>query len=379
MTYLELPTAAQYESREGLPEDSREQSHAATFGMEEEFVLLDPRSLRTVDLGLDAVDELASRCPGLVAREFFPSQIEFATPVCTTSDEALQALLAFRGELAAWAQHAGVIVAAAGTPFLTAEAVAAWRGRYALIAGDIAGLAPEHQLNGLHVHVGIPDRDAGVRASNFVRPWLPVLLALSANSPFWQGHDTGFASWRAIHSRRWTTHSTPPFFADAAEYDEALERLAGVGATSDAGTINWHARLSRSHPTLEVRVCDAQLEPTSSVALAVIIRALVVMGFARDTPRPQRYEGWDAAQWHAARHGMTDSLVDPWTGHPVPAVAVADALRELIGAQLQPGEDRIVDGFLADLCRLGTGAARQRRAHQRGRLAELYRAQVAGG
>ena len=351
---------------------------AVTFGIEEEFVFVDRRTLQTIDLGPAAITELGADAAGAVAAEFFPSQIEYATPVCTRTDEALAAILAFRRALAAFADAAGVVVAGTGTPFRTLTRGDDWSGRYAVIADEIAGLAPDHQLNGLHVHVGIADRDAGVRASNFLRPWLPALLALSANSPFWQGRDTGFASWRAIHSRRWTTHSTPPYFADAVEYDDALDRLAGVGATSDAGTINWHARLSQRHPTLEVRVCDAQLDPRSSVALAAIIRALVVEGFDTVTPRPPRYEGWDAAHWHAARHGTSSTLIDPASGHPVPAVVVIEALRSIVERHLDADGRREVDGFFAELERSGTGASRQRRAHAAGELAGLYRSRVAG-
>ena len=90
--------------------------------------------------------------------------------------------------------------------------------RYARIAGDIATITAEHQINGLHVHVGFDDREERVRSLNALRPWLPTLLALSSNSPFWSGHDTGFDSWRAIHSRRLTTYGTPPVFRDAADY-----------------------------------------------------------------------------------------------------------------------------------------------------------------
>ena len=350
----------------------------ATFGIEEEFVFLDRRTLQTVDLGARAIVALGRGADRAVTGEFFPSQVEFSTPVCTRSGEAFDAVLEFRGALAAFADAAEVVVAGTGTPFRAAPRADVWSGRYATIAEDIAGLATEHQLNGLHVHVGIPDRDAGVRASNFLRPWLPALLALSANSPFWQGCDTGFASWRAIQSRRWTTHSTPPYFADAAEYDAALARLAGVGATSDAGTINWHARLSRRYPTLEVRVCDAQLDPRSSVALAALIRALVVEGFDVDTPRPGRYEGWDAAHWHAARHGTGSTLIDPASGRPVPAVVVIDALRTIAERHLDTEGRRETAGFFAELERSGTGASRQRRAHAAGMLANLYRSRLAG-
>jgi len=349
-----------------------------TFGIEEEFVLLDRDTLATVDVGVSAVEDLRGTCPGAVVREFFPSQIEFATPVCTDAGEVFAAIAEFRRRLGDWAATVGVVPAGSGTPFTSDGRSRALEGRYAAIAEDIAGLTPEHQLNGLHVHVGIPDRDAGIRASNALRPWLPVLLALSANSPFWAGHDTGFASWRVIHGRRWTTHGIPPYFGDAAEYDEALERIAGVGATSDAGTINWHARLSAGHPTLEVRACDAQLGPATSVALAVIVRALVVEGFGRDTPRPRQYEAWDAALWHAARYGTAGTLVDPATGHPAPAAVVIGSLRHRVEPHLEAAERRIVDGFLAEIASRGTGAARQRRAHAAGTLGRLYRDSLVG-
>lgn len=370
------PTATRHRAPAAPVVDAR--GAAVTFGLEEEFVLLQPRTLSTVDVGLEAVAELRGSVPGAVMREFFPSQIEYATPVCRTVDDALLAVSGFRARLSAWAEAAGVVVAPSGTPFATDGRAPQLEGRYAAIAQDIAGLTAEHQLNGLHVHVGIADRDAGVRASNFLRPWLPVLLALSANSPFWQGRDTGFASWRAIHSRRWTTHGIPPHFDDAAEYDRAVRRLGGIGATSDAGTINWVARLSATHPTLEVRVCDVPLDPHSSVALAALIRGLVAVGAERGAPRPERFEGWDAALWHAARHGTASTLVDPVTGRLVPAAGVLESLVALVRPRLPGADLRVIECFLAEHAVHGGGAAQQRRAHARGRLVALYRDRIAG-
>jgi len=349
-----------------------------TFGIEEEFVLLDPKTLTTVDRGLAAVADLAGSVPGAVVREFFPSQIEYATPVCRTVDDALRDLGGFRTRLSAWAGAAGAVVAASGTPFATNGRDPELEGRYAVIAQDIAGLTPEHQLNGLHVHVGIPDRDTGVRASNFLRPWFPVLLALSANSPFWRGRDTGFASWRAIHSRRWTTHGIPPHFEGAADYDRAVRFLTGVGATSDIGTINWVARLSATHPTLEVRVCDVPLDPYSSVALAALIRALAAVGADRETPHPAGYEGWDAALWHAARHGTGATLVDPLSGRLVPSAAVLESLVAVAGPRMPDADRGLVDCFLAEHAAHGGDATQQRRAYARGRLAALYRDRFTG-
>lgn len=352
---------------------------SVTFGMEEEFVLLDQQTLTAAgEAGAEAAAALRNAGPGLVSEEFHPSQIEFATPVCRHVGEALEAITTFRATLARWASDRGLLAAATGTPFRTTGPEPVRSGRYARIADDIAGLAADHQLNGLHVHVGITDREAGIRAANALRPWLPVLLAVSANSPFWQGKDTGFASWRVIHGRRWTVQGIPPFFPDAAAYDDAIDRLRGVGATSDAGTVNWHVRLSATHPTLEIRVCDAQLDPSAAAALAVLVRALVVAGIEEGVSPPARYEAWDAALWHAARWGTGGTLVDPHSGRPVRAATVVDGLRRRAEPWLASDDHRVVEGFFADLSRRGNGAAQQRAAHARGRLPDLLRTRLWG-
>lgn len=136
----------------------------ATFGIEEEFTLLDAASLDPVDLGARAVADLGGGA-GTVTPEFFASQIEHASPVLTTYSEALEDLIAFRRRLAEWAQEAAVIPSASGTPFrIRSDAVLAPDPRYARIADQLAGLTRAHQINGLHVHVGIAGRDEGVES-----------------------------------------------------------------------------------------------------------------------------------------------------------------------------------------------------------------------
>jgi carboxylate-amine ligase len=338
-----------------------------TFGIEEEFVLLDRSTLAPVDLAPQAVADLHGQGPGTVAPEFFRSQVEYATPICVTFADARDALVPFRRSLAEWAADAGVVAAGTGTPFRCQEdPTVTASARYERIAADIGGLVGDHQINGLHVHVGIPDRDAGIRASNALRPWLPVLLALSGNSPFWHARDTRYDSWRAIHSRRWTTHGIPPRFRDSREYDQAVAALMGVGAISDMGCLNWIARLSEKYPTLEVRVCDAQLDAESSVALATVIRALVMTGFSR--PERMIEPCGDAALWHAARHGVGADLVHPIFGRLVPATQVLRALHDHIAPMLH-GDDEI-HAVEALLSRSGNGARRQRAASAAG-LASL--------
>lgn len=350
-----------------------------TFGIEEEFVLLDPATLTTVDVAPHAVQELKSTEGGVVAHEFFRSQVEFDSPVCQSAADARETIQAFRDGLSRWAHETGVIAAGTGTPYRARAGAGLSAGeRYARIAEEIAGITPEHQINGLHVHVGFDDPEARVRSLNGLRPWLPTLLALSANSPFWTGHDTGFDSWRAIHSRRWTTFGIPPPFHDAADYASTVSALIGVGATLDGGTINWNVRLSSRYPTVEIRVCDAQLDPGSVIALALLVRALAAAG-ARSEPcsRAAAPDGAlrDAALWHAARFGLTGQLVNE-EGRLVPAGHAVDSMLTHAAPLLKEfGDLETVVGAVALMARRGNGASAQREALQLGvsGLAELYR------
>ncbi|MFD6700028.1 MULTISPECIES: YbdK family carboxylate-amine ligase [unclassified Microbacterium] len=344
-----------------------------TFGIEEEFMLLDPATLAPVETAQQAIAALDDgRQDGTVAAEFLRSQVEYATPVCTTMSDAVDALIGFRRRLDRWATDAGVVAAGTGTPLSGRPLSAVSEGeRYAEIASEVTSLTNDHQICGLHVHVGV-DRDLGVRASNALRGWLPVLLALSGNSPFWSGRDTGYDSWRAIHSRRWTTYGIPPVFRDTDDYDRTVAALIGIGATTDARALNWNVRLSTVYPTIEVRVCDVQLDAASSVTLAIVIRALVDAAHD-DSTLPHGREPWDAALWHAARHGTGDTLVHPGTGGLASASEVLDALIERVTPHLRGGEE--VRAATAMLERPRTGATLQRAAREHGipALAELYR------
>lgn len=346
---------------------------ATTFGIEEEFMLLDPVTLTPVDGAAQAVADLDDGGhDGTVAREFLRSQVEYATPVCTTMTDARDALLGFRRRLGRWAADAGVVAAGTGTPFCArTPAAISPDARYAGISSEVAVLAGDHQISGLHVHVGV-DREVGVRTSNALRGWLPVLLALSGNSPFWAAEDTRYESWRTIHSRRWTTYGIPPVFRDVDDYDDTVAALIGIGATSDARALNWNVRLSTTFPTLEVRICDAQLEAGSSVALAIIIRALVDSARASRISPAEDRTPWDAALWHAARHGVGNALVHPCTGRLAPASDVLRALHERTAPHLHGSDERRAVEALLERPR--TGAALQRDAHRAGlpALADLY-------
>lgn len=224
-------------------------------------------------------------------REWLACQIEYATPVCQNADEGLEHLRSFRRELAEAAGDNDLIAVGLGAaPAIPVEsAMVTDTERYQQIGEHLPGIAAEQYVSGLHIHVSIPDQEAGVVALNAMRPWLPLLVALGANSPYWRAMDAGFASWRTIQYRRWSVQGIPPRFKDALDYRQRLERLMNSDVLLDGGHIGWAARLSANYPTIEARVADSQLRAEDSVLLALVVRALVDTavenpGMAEDYP-----------------------------------------------------------------------------------------------
>ncbi len=329
-----------------------------TFGVEEEFMLVDPTTLEQQPRAETVLARLTAE---LAAHEFLASQIEHASPVFDSLPQAVDELSQFRAHLARAAHAEGLAVYSAGMPFQAAAYPTLTDDpRYDRVRAGFREVIADHQVNGLHVHVAVPNREVGVRVLGRIRPWLPTLLALSGNSPFWRGVDTGFASWRTIMMRRWVTGGCPPVFADAADYDRRLGALVGIGGTVDVETVAWNARLSEHYPTVELRVFDAQLEAADSVLLAALARGLIERAIEDDDePMPSiDPELLDASLWHAARDGLSDQLV--CDGALVPAHAAIDALVEHI--RLDDADRAFVIAGLERLQLSGIGAERQRQA-----------------
>ncbi|MBF4579139.1 glutamate--cysteine ligase [Frigoribacterium sp. VKM Ac-2530] len=352
-----------------------------TFGIEEEFILVDPVTLTPADVAASVHAELLGSAheSKFVSHEFLASQIERSSPVFTQMDQAEADLVTFRTRLAAQARSRGVVAAAVGTPFMCSGWPAVTdTERYHRVEEEFRGLVTDHLINGTHVHVGVRSRDVGVAVLNRVRTWLPTLLALTGNSPYWHGADTGFASWRAMHMRRWSTGGCPPPFADAADYDRRIRRLVGVGGTYDTRTIWWNARLAEDHPTVEVRVADAQLDTGGALLAATLVRALVDTARAEAeadvAPLEVEPELLDAGLWHAARDGLGGELLDPVAGELRGSREVLHRLLVHVGDALDASGDHERTRALLDrVTTEGTGAERQRAAVRRGGPAELRR------
>lgn len=356
-----------------------------TFGIEEEFQFLSPMTLRPADVAGEVFRALSdsSEWREVSHQEFLASQVEHASAVFTSLDEARSALVGFRRFIADRASELGVVAASLGTP-PDAEPFPAItdQERYHRVVTDLGGVIADHQLTAVHVHVGVSDRERGVIALNAARPWIPLLMALTANSPLWRGYDTGYASWRSVLLRRWTASGCPPSFVDAADYDRRIAQLVGIGGIVDIPLIAWDVRLSPHLPTIEFRMGDAQLDAETAVLIAALCRALVAHALEQPDPLDAAAtasadappELLSAAQLHSAHYGMTAEVFDPSADGLAPAgEALWRFIRTLEPELTEAGDLDMVTDAAARLLRDGTGAQRQRAAFARDGLSGVRR------
>jgi carboxylate-amine ligase len=225
-------------------------------------------------------------------------------------------------------------------------------------------------VSGCHVHVGVADPELAIQVMNRVRLDVPVLLALSANSPFWGGVDTRYASYRTEIFHRWPTTGLPEPFTSRAEYDALVATMHAVDAIDAPARLYWDLRPSARYPTLELRVADVPLTVDESVTVAGLFRALVVEAAGQvraGVPVPAvRPELLRAALWRAARYGLEEDLIDVRAPASRPATEVLGALVERLRPHLDAlGDTERVGRGVARVIEEGTGAERQRRAFAR--------------
>lgn len=340
------------------------------FGVEEEFLLVDPASRAPVPVAAAVAERAAALLGGgRVGGEITELQLEARTDPCVTAQQLYAQLAEGRRIAADAAAASGAAIVATGTPVLggTIPPPMAQGERQDRGNATFRGLHDELAICALHVHVELPERDLALMVSNHLRPHLPALIALTANSPYWGDRDTGYASWRTLIWTRWPVAGPPPYFDSADHYERHVETLLDAGALVDRGTIFWDIRPSAKLPTLEIRIADVPVTAVESAAIAALVRALAVRALrkARQGDPGPRVAGelMRLAYWRAARDGFEGHGVDVFTGGLVPAALLA---RDLVAAArpilLEYGEADRVDGWLSRLEREGSGAARQRRA-----------------
>lgn len=336
-----------------------------TIGVEEEFFLLredGSPALVAADLLEDLADD-AHFHP-----EWVRYQVETVSGVCTDLTALRDEMTADRRAVAGRAAAHGAAMLAVGTvpyglpgpePVTEDERYRALQRHFPEVAADVAAC-------GCHVHVGVPDRDLALAALNRLRAWLPVLLALSGNSPMWHGRDSGWESYRHEAFSRWPSARMPPVCPDIAAYDRALGDVLAAGEADDLAGVYWLARLSPRFPTIEIRIADTGLTVADTTLLAALCRGLVATavgeaftGPGAESPADERL--LQTSLDNAARHGLVGPLIDPGTGLLVSGHAALQRLVEHVGPALAAAGDReAVARLLAERRRRRSGAERQR-------------------
>lgn len=359
-----------------------------TFGVEEELLIVDPAT--GVPLALaDAMLRGLIRDPDTgdghsgFSFELKLEQIETQTLPCREHDALLRQIRRARRTADDAARVHGARVAALATSPLAAPTHTTPKLRYATMQRRF-GLTVQEQLTcGLHVHAAIDSPEEGVAVMDRIRDKLAVLIALSANSPYWNGMETGFESYRTQAWNRWPAAGPTMVFGSHAAYRRVVSRLLDSGVLFDEGMVYFDARLARNHPTVEIRVADVCLRAEDAALLAVLVRALV------ETASREWYDGVDPAPvptvllrmaaWQASNCGLSSELLDFGTFRPRPAAEVVNALVDYLAPVLaDQGELGLVRAGVARILAEGTGAELQRRAGLGAVVGEAVRTTVGG-
>ncbi|MHA7292913.1 carboxylate-amine ligase [Arthrobacter sp. HLT1-21] len=338
-----------------------------SFGVEEELILLDEHTGRPAPLaplilsGVVSFDDDVSE----LSLELQQQQLEVISRPYTELRDLAAAIHRGRRQADRAARRVGARVAALATSVHPSTLRLAPDGRYARMR-ELYGLAlADHLTCGFHVHVSIESAEEGVAVLDRIRVWLPVLLALSTNSPFWNGFDSGYASYRYPMNLRWPTSGTYEPFGSVQAYQEMVQTRLNDGVILDEGMLYLDARLARRHPTVEIRACDVCLYRADAVLIAALTRALVeeeVRSWHRGEPAPAATAAdLRAASWTASRYGLRGPLVNPLLGGLCDAAEAVHLLLDRVLPSLRDYDDEAtVRRQLREIERRGTGADQQR-------------------
>jgi carboxylate-amine ligase len=339
--------------------------HTFTLGIEEEFAIIDPetRELRS------HIQEILEGGKVVLKEQIKPemhqSVVELGTEVCDSIEHARTHVIELRSKLAELSDKAGLKIASVGThPF------SHWRDqlitegeRYREIVKDMQQLARANLIFGLHVHVGIPDRDVAIHVMNQARYFLPHIYALSVNSPFWVGQDTGLKGYRLKVFERFPRTGIPDAFESLSEYEDYCKLLVKTGCVDNAKKIWWDIRLHPFFDTLEVRVCDAQSRVDDTLAIAALIQAVIAklhkLLRQNITFRVYRRRLLDENRWRASRYGIDGKLIDFGKETEVETRSLLNELLEFVSAEANEFGTQKEMAHIERIMREGTGADRQ--------------------
>lgn len=338
-----------------------------TLGVEEELHVVDAT---TAELA-PKIDEIMARLPEdlaeFVSYELFQSVLEIKTPVCRTAAEAEKHLRELRGRIASWAAACDASLAAAGThPFSRyKDQKVTDQERYRKVIETLRWIAQREVIFGQHVHVGVPGPEECIQAHNRLSEHAPLLLALSANSPYWQGMDTGYESTRVKIFESFPRAGMPPAFPDYESFEAYVDLMVEAGAMEDYTYCWWDVRPHPKIGTIELRIPDTQTSLRPAVALTAMTQCLVARSLEESGPQdPYDRELAIENKMRASRHGMDAAFYDAREKVTVPAREMARSLVE----QLRPiSQDLSCENELLNVLEIvegGTGSQRQRRTYE---------------
>jgi glutamate---cysteine ligase / carboxylate-amine ligase len=341
-----------------------------TIGIEEEYMTIDPetRELRShIDAEILEKGKLLLR--ERVKPEMHQCVVEVGTDICHTIQDARAELKQIRRSMVDLAKANGLRLAASAThPFSD------WRNqsiypdaRYETILQDMQLVARANLIFGLHVHIGMEDRETGIHIMNAARYFLPHILALSTNSPFWLGDETGLKSYRCKVFDKFPRTNLPDYFSSYSEYENFVNLLIKTGCIDNAKKIWWDVRPHPSFPTLEFRICDLPMRMEETLTLAALIQATVVMLW-RLYSNNQGFRLYRRMlimenKWRALRYGIDGKLIDFGKRVEVPFRQLMEEYLQLVDPVLDElGSRKEVEG-VREIMETGTGADRQLRVY----------------
>ena len=342
-----------------------------TIGIEEEYQIVEPATRELRSYVQRFLEQGATVLPDQIRPEFLQSQVEAGTRICHNIEEARQELIRIRRSIWELAEREGLWVAAAGThPFSSwARQEVSPFGRYPELARFLQDVGRRLLIFGMHVHIGIEDRELLIEVMNQLRYFLPHVLALSTSSPFWHGRDTGLKSYRSVVFESLPRTGIPLQFGSYADYRSYVDTLLATSSIAEPTHIWWDVRPSEKFPTLEVRIPDMCTRLEETLCLAALIQAIVAklvrLRQANQTWRIYRKNLLDENKWRAVRYGITGKLIDFGKTEEVPLPTLIEELLAWVDDVVDELGSRAEVEYARTILGQGTSADRQLAVYRR--------------
>jgi carboxylate-amine ligase len=342
-----------------------------TIGIEEEFQVVDPATRELRSHISEIFEQGRQVLKERMKPELHQAVVEIGTEICPDIKAARRDVTATRAYLARLARENGLRIAAAGThPFSHWAAVGITDGnpRYEKLIEDLQVVARANLIFGLHVHIGVEDREQQIKIMNAARYFLPHMLALSVNSPFWLGRDTGWKSYRCKVFDKFPRTNIPEFFESYGEYREFVKLLVRTNCVLDGRQIWWDVRPHEVYPTLEYRICDIPMRVDETIAIAALFQAITaklwLLGTGNLTFRYYRRSLIMENKWRAARWGVSGNLIDFGKEEEVPMSALVCELLDFVDDVVDDLGSREEVVYAMRILQDGTGADRQLKVYR---------------